>query len=230
MKFTSICLAATLSAAIAMTSANTAFAINTVFVDGTSTPPGSASLNVGTPLLSSFELESNYGSPTSCTGVFGSGYLIRGASATANSKIGEINAFNFASCSASVLNFPVNAIQKQPPGSWSIYLDETPAKGQRIVKVKILDVDLEMSNYNVGGTCAFNATGTLSATIDAWTDQLIINTPALSGSAQTPLTVDALDRFGAKGGATTFTCGGDIYDGDLMSMAMTFDFDRDIAF
>jgi hypothetical protein len=213
------------AAAFALTGLNqAAFASTTLEVDG-STVIGDVLTN-GTP-KGSIDFETNYGVETSCATGGAVATVKRGASGGIGTHVGTINTMLFDNCLATGLLFEVEATQKGANANWTIHTTEVPAKGQRYVGVEIRNISAQLLDnkapYNVPGMyrCALNVGGTVPGVIDTVKNSLIIDSPEV-------LEIDALNAWADKDDNTAFSCGGEVWDGDVASMTAEFNLDVDV--
>ncbi|WP_456695999.1 hypothetical protein [Aeromicrobium sp. P5_D10] len=234
------------AAIVLLMGSQAAFATTTVAVNGTTSP--AADVSVTGPSVGAIFFVTDAAVPMSCSGGTSSGYIKRGASAVSGQKIGAIQSLSMApNCSFTSLNFPVNITKKGTAvtDEWGIYADGTPAKGATTMNVEIRNVRAAMRdaartapNFRCAVNLQGNVSGTLGATVKAKiqlnvvgaTDYLIVNTPTLASAFQFPLTLDALNGSADEAATgTTDTCGGEIVDGDKISMVGSFALNQQVA-
>lgn len=211
-------------AAAVLAFAPAAFATNTVRVDGTTTPAGNVAITGNNTGLGNIGFLTNFGVPATCTGSSITGYVKRGASATAGTQIGAISNMTFSPCTATTLNYPVAITKKASPAEWPIIIRTTPAsKTQNVIDITIVGVSAQMrSTGSAPYLCNLNATGNVNGTFNRTTQRITIATaPAY------PLNIIAYDTSGNKtpvGGLPpgTGTCVGQIETGDTAQMSGTF--------
>jgi hypothetical protein len=198
-----------------------AHAANTIEVNGTSTP-GSVSFTASAK--GAIEFETNYGIPTQCaTGSF-TGILNRGVSGGVGMHLGTLNIFLLDNCLTTGLGFETDFVQKDVVANWTIHTTEVPAKGQRYVGIEIRNISMRWLDANRGPgdyRHAANLTGTIPGVIDTVKNSVIIDSPEV-------IEIDALDSWADKGNPVDYTMGGEIWDGDLMSMQAEFNLNVDI--
>ncbi len=220
MRKKTLASAGALASAVVMVAAGTAFASNTLTVGGSATPAG----NVGVTGANNGNLTflTDFGVPTTCTASSTGGYVTRGASVTAGSKIGAITSLTFSSCTATDLRYPVNITKKSSPTEWPIHVVTTPtSKSQDVIQIEIRNVSAHMrSTGSAPYACAANAAGTVRGTFTRSTQRLAISTSGY------PLALDALNTSATKesegGAAASSSCAGEIQDGDGANMTGSF--------
>jgi hypothetical protein len=201
-----------------------AFAANTIRVDGTTTPPGAVAITGNNTGLGNIGFVTNFGDSGSCTSSAVSGYVNRGAAATAGTQIGAVTTMTFSPCTRTTLNYPVVITKKPVPAEWSIVVRTPPAsKTQNVIDVTIKNVSARMlSTGSAPFLCHVEARGDVNATFNRTTQRLTIATaPAY------PLNLTAYDTSGGDAAGNIIppgsgTCVGQIETGDTASMSGNF--------
>lgn len=182
-----------------------------ITVNGISSPSAAADVNGASSGTIGFLTD--YGVPVSCSTSALTAKAYRGALVAATNPIGRITGMTGSSCIATALNFPVTVAMN--PGDWDIKVKTVPAAAGQPIPVEVKNVSITFGSS--GGPCHFSAAAgsagvpaTLTPGPIGGNDARIIFTP----STGYPLVIST-----PSGSAT---CGGQVYPGDLMNVAGTY--------
>lgn len=144
---------------------------------------------------SSIAFSTDFGTKMSCPTATATGNIYRGVEVKPNNVIGAITSFGMSGCTMGL--FTLNVAMS----GGDIEVTANPASAGAPVPVKIKNVNATIT-ATTGGTCTFNATGSLDAVIASGSDAtLTLN----SATTTTGYTLDISNVVG---------CGGDVLNGD----------------
>jgi hypothetical protein len=198
------------------TAAAPAHATTTVVVNGSSVP---ANVSYLADSFTSIDWLSNYGVDATCASMDFEGHFNAGQIATVGAQIGSVSLLTSDNCTMSALMRQMDFFSGPSSPDWPILLAETPTPGQQVVEVVISDVSI----FNVSQSCNFLMTGDLPATLDLLNHTITFN-------ALDSLEIDAGATPSSPVNSSLSTCGGEFWDGDLMSVWGAFYFNADLAF